>query len=157
MADFSGNIIDVYWFDQEKTIVNVEWRGEDEKIRRFFVTVDEEDVNWQDLLAEGWDEDKIELSTKEFRKRARKAFEKECMLIAEREGLIDATDINFKKVFQFLSLKEDQIEPEKLFKFKIEAFDNQLVVDTENTDVKRQIRQAKTFREVVELVQSLES
>ena len=31
MAEFSGNIIDVFFFDQEKSIINVEWRGPDEK------------------------------------------------------------------------------------------------------------------------------
>ena len=53
MAEFSNNIIDVYFFDQEKSIINVEWRGSDDKIRRFFVNVDETDANYQDLIAEG--------------------------------------------------------------------------------------------------------
>ena len=155
MAEFSGNIIDVFYFDQEKSIINVEWRGTDEKIRRFFVNVDEKDANYRDLVAEGWDEDKIEEATREYRRRARKAFEKECMLIAEREGIIDTGGYSFHKVFEFISQKEDDIGAEDLFKFKIEAFDNQLVVDCEDTAVKRSIRQAKTYKEVIDIVLGL--
>jgi len=155
MAEFSDNIIDVFYFDQEKTIINVEWRGKDEKIRRFFVNVDEKDSNYRDLVAEGWDEDKIEESTREYRRRARKAFEKECMLIAEREGIIDTTELGFTKVFDFLNRSEDEIGAEELFKFKIEAFDNQAVVECTDTSVKRAIRQAKTYKEVIDIVMSI--
>ena len=155
MAEFSNNIIDVYFFDQEKSIINVEWRGSDDKIRRFFVNVDETDANYQDLIAEGWNETKVEQSTKEYRRRARKAFEKECMLIAKREGIIDTSELGFKKIYNFLKLEEDKIEAEKLFKFKIEAFDEEAVVQCEDTSVKRAIRQAKTYKEVIDLVIAL--
>lgn len=156
MAEFSNNIIDVYYFDQEKSIINVEWRGADEKIRRFFVNVDETDANYRDLVAEGWNEDKVEASTKEYRRRARKAFEKECMLIAAREGIIDTSELGFKKIYSFLKSNEDQIDAERLFKFKIEAFDEEVVVNCEDTDVKRAIRQAKTYKEVVDLVLAID-
>lgn len=152
MAEFSNNIIDVYYFDQEKTIINVEWRGADDKIRRFFVNVDETDANFQDLVAEGWDEEKVEQSTKDYRRRARKAFEKECMMIAAREGIIDTSELGFRKIYNFLNTPDDEIDAEKLFKFKIEAFDEDVVVNCEDTAVKRAIRQAKTFKEVVDLV-----
>ena len=155
MAEFSGNIIDVFFFDQEKSIINVEWRGADEKIRRFFVNVDEKDSNYRDLVAEGWDEEKVEESTREYRRRARKAFEKECMLIAEREGIIDTGGFSFAKVFGFINQSPEDISAEELFKFKIEAFDNQLVVDCEDTSIKRSIRQAQTYKEVIDIVLSL--
>lgn len=155
MAEFSNNIIDVYYFDQEKSIINVEWRGADEKIRRFFVTVDETDANYRDLVAEGWNEDKVEASTKEYRRRARKAFEKECMLIAAREGIIDTSELGFKKIYSFLKSSAEEIDAERLFKFKIEAFDEEAVVNCDNTEVKRAIRQAKTYKEVVDLVLAL--
>jgi len=155
MAEFSGNIIDVFFFDQEKSIINVEWRGPDGKIRRFFVNVDEKDSNYRDLVAEGWDEEKVEESTREYRRRARKAFEKECMLIAEREGIIDTGGFSFGKVFDFINQSPEEISAEELFKFKIEAFDNKFVVECEDTSVKRSIRQAQTYKEVIDIVLSL--
>lgn len=152
MAEFSNNIIDVFYFNEEETVVNVEWRGSDEKIRRFFVQVDEKDTNYRDLVAEGWDHSRIKESTKEYQRRARKGFEKEVMLIAEREGLIDNNDFSFKKMYEFMTLVEDDVSQEELFKFKIEAFDHPRVVAVSDAEVKRNIRRARTYREVLDLV-----
>jgi len=157
MAEFSNNIIDVFYFDQEKTIINIEWRCGDDKIRRFFCPVDEKDANYRDLVAEGWDEDKIEEATREYRRRARKGFEKEVMLIAEREGIIDSTELGFKKIYGLLAMTEDDITAEELFKFKIEAFDQEVVVNCEDSDLKRKIRQAKTYKEVLDIVTAIET
>jgi hypothetical protein len=154
MAEFSGNIIDVYYFDQECTVINVEWRDEENKIRKFFVNVDENDANYKDLLAEGWDADAIWGATKTFRYRARKAFEKECMLIAEKEGIISYDNFSFKKIWDCLGQTEDQVNPEKLFKFKIEVFENELVMNADR-NVKREIRQAKTYKEIIDMVCAL--
>lgn len=154
MAEFSGNIIDVYYFDQECTIINVEWRDEENKIRKFFVNVDENDQNYKDLVAEGWDADAIWGATKTFRYRARKAFEKECMLIAEKEGIISHDNFSFKKIWECLGQTEDQINPEKLFKFKIEVFENELVSSADR-NVKRDIRQAKTYKQIIDMVFAL--
>ena len=154
MAEFSGNIIDVYYFDQECTIINVEWRDEENKIRKFFVNVDENDQNYKDLVAEGWDADAIWGATKTFRYRARKAFEKECMLIAEKEGIISHDNFSFKKIWECLGQTEDQINPEKLFKFKIEVFENELVTNADR-NVKRDIRQAKTYKQIIDMVFAL--
>jgi G:T-mismatch repair DNA endonuclease (very short patch repair protein) len=154
MAEFSSNIIDVYYFDQECTIINVEWRDEENKIRKFFVNVDENDQNYKDLVAEGWDADAIWGATKTFRYRARKAFEKECMLIAEKEGIISHDNFSFKKIWECLGQTEDQINPEKLFKFKIEVFENELVTNADR-NVKRDIRQAKTYKQIIDMVFAL--
>ena len=157
MAEFSNNIIDVFYFDQEKTIINIEWRGGDEKIRRFFCPVDEKDANYRDLVAEGWDEDKIEEATRQYRRRARKGFEKEVMLIAEREGIIDSTELGFKKIYGLLAMEASEITAEELFKFKIEAFDQEVVANCEDSDIKRKIRQAKTYKEVLDIVTAIET
>jgi hypothetical protein len=156
MAEFSNKIIDVFYFNEEKTVVNVEWRGSDEKIRRFFVQVDEKDHNYRDLVAEGWDHSRIQESTKEYQRRARKGFEKEVMLIAEREGLIDNNDFSFKKMYEFVTLTEEDVSQEELFKFKIEAFDHPKVVGVTDPAVKRDIRKAKTYKEVLDLVLAIE-
>jgi len=155
MAEFSGNIIDVYYFNQECTIINVEWRDEENKIRKYFVNVDENDQNYKDLVEEGWDADAVWGATKTFRYRARKAFEKECMLIAEKEGIISHDSFSFKKIWDCLGQEEDDINAEKLFKFKIEVFENELVMAADR-NVKREIRQAKTYKAIIDMVAELQ-
>lgn len=155
MAEFSGNIIDVYYFNQECTIINVEWRDEEQRIRKFFVNVDPNDTNYQDLVAEGWDPDAIWGATKTFRYRARKAFEKECMLIAEKEGIIRKDNISFVDLWKLIGQKEDEINSEDLFKFKIEVFEHPAVMAADR-NVKREIRQATTYKAILDSVYNIE-
>lgn len=59
MAEFSGKIIEVHYMDTEYSIVEVLYEGDDGKVYSHALRANSENKDYQDLLAEGWDTDKI--------------------------------------------------------------------------------------------------
>lgn len=156
MAEFSGKIVDVYYFDDEHSTINVEWKNDEGKLHKYFVKNDPRDSTFQELVAEGYTDSKILDGTVNYRKRSRKAFEQELVLIATREGLLeDNSEITFNSLASFLFKKEDEIDQESLFKFKLQAFDHELLLNSENTEAKKEIRKATTYVDILKVVLKL--
>ena len=156
MAEFSGKIVDVYYFDDEHSTINVEWKSDDGSLHKYFVKNNEKDAAYQDLVAEGYTDSKILDGTVQYRKRSRKAFEKELILIATKEGLLDSNEgITFNSLMDLLSADADSIDQEDLFKFKLAAFDHDVVLNAEDPEAKKEIRKATTYLEIMKVVLNL--
>ena len=66
-AIFSNSIISAYYFDEDYATIEVLYKINDE-IHNYIVEVNPDNIDYQALLAEGWDTDKLAKSTEQYKK-----------------------------------------------------------------------------------------
>ena len=98
MAIFSGKIIEAHYIDLEYSLIEILYEGEDGKLYSHAIRVDPDHPDYQALLEEGWDQDKIIDDTAEYKRRTSASFNTEVnaaakllvdeILAQERESLI---------------------------------------------------------------------
>lgn len=62
-----------YYEDASYSTITVEWEGEDGKLRTHSIPADEKNSDYQDLVAEGWDEETLQKTTVAYKKNASRA------------------------------------------------------------------------------------
>ena len=72
-AIFSGNIISAYYFDQDYTTIEILYKIKDE-IHNYIVEADPDNADYQALVAEGWDTDKLAKDTEQYKIQQSKEF-----------------------------------------------------------------------------------
>jgi hypothetical protein len=136
-----------HFSNNEKTIVTVYWGNKDETIEEI-VTVEEDNPAWERLLKH-IDIDTLHEATYNHIKSERQDFESYIISIAERDGLWGEIAKNNEdliiKVAESLLLDEDEIDAESLFKVKLKFFENAMVAESEDKDLKAELRKAKTY------------
>jgi hypothetical protein len=70
MALFSGKIIDARYIDLEYSLVELTYTGDDGNVYAHALRVDENNQEWLDLLAEGWDQERLLDGTAEYKRQA---------------------------------------------------------------------------------------
>ena len=77
MAIFSEKIIEAHYIDLEYSLIEIIYEGEDGKLYSHALKVDPDNKDYQDLLADGWDLDKLVDDTAEYKRRTSAYFNTE--------------------------------------------------------------------------------
>ena len=154
MAIKGHEFLTAHFSDNERTIVEAYWTTPDGKETRVeYIEAREGDVNWEALLKH-IDIDSLHESTYKQIRRQNEAFENDVIKIGKERGLIyDLTDNNagvYKMIahalFQDFNEEEDK---ERLFMFKLELFELDLVKKSKNRNLKSELRKSKTLLEAI--------
>lgn len=180
MAEFSGKIISAQYIDAEYSIIKVVY-DDNGVLTVWNVDVNPEHPDYQDLVAEGWTQEKLIEETAEIKRAQQAAFNLEvqnaakAMLgmielqsqkneleraIEEREKTILDLDQTVKKKAEsaqhvvwdhVISINEDKDE---LFKFKLWALEQDIVKEADK-EIKSAIRKAKKITTALGIIDSL--
>lgn len=156
MLGFEGYTLkSAYFTDNAKTVVNVVWAHdtEDDVMENLIASIDKDgrDVKgskaWNNLL-KYITIDELHKNTYEYFKSLREEYERNVIIIAKREGIIE--DTRHKDGFDIiLETIAKEIDEETLFKFKLKVFDIESVKKCDDRSIKAEIRKAKSIAEVI--------
>ena len=154
MAIKGHEFLTAHFSNNERTIVEAYWTTPDGKETRVeYIEAKADDVNWEALLKH-IDIDSLHEATYKHIRAQNEAFEDDVIKIGKERGLIyDLTDNNagvYKMIahalFQDFNEEEDK---ERLFMFKLELFELDLVKKSKNRNLKSELRKSKTLLEAV--------
>ena len=165
-AIFSNSIISAYYFDEDYATIEVLYEISDE-IHNYIVEVNPDNVDYQALLAEGWDTDKLAKSTEQYKRE--QSFEFNNAIQASVDTILeqskntikqewldelakkpDVLDIRSSNPFisgdMFDLILENNTDKDMLFKFKLWALelDN---IKASNKTIKNEIRKSNSILE----------
>ena len=150
------NFYTAYFIDNERKNIEVLLKRPDFKsgnFRTYIIPFNEDNGEYKKLL-EMCSLDQLHENTWEKKKVEREDFVMQVKKIAEEEGLIkkivENVDPNFLiLLFDFL-LSDKQEHIDRLFNFKIFMFEQEIVKNSKNEDIKSAIRKSKTPLEPLE-------
>lgn len=156
--------VDAYFTNEERTICESLWYSKDEDVYRPYVVVAEEgDAEWERFLNWPIDEngrtitlDELHEATVNRFRRDRKNFENAIYELGKQEGMIyDAPgDPINSDMHEYLSeiifqpYKEEE-HKEKLFMLKLKLFENEVIKESKDRELKAKLRKAKNFIDVI--------
>jgi hypothetical protein len=183
MALFSGKIVEARYMDAEYSIVEVLYESDDGKVYSYALRPDPENEEWKDLVADGWDQDKLIEQTVAYKKAASGSFA--AQVNAAAKALVDqllAQKSDSQSEFDVLSLaklsnlnaeeyekrKEAELEgqnvynfimdknsdKDELFKFKMWALDLDFV-KSKDKETKSALRKVQSILEGLSMLNSL--
>ena len=154
MAIFSNKIVAAKFLDNSNTIVEIIYKDGDEDVA-FAMEVDFSNPDFQDFLEE-MNLEELEKSTYEQRKKREEA--KKAYLEARVEERIDES----QKAASIMSMDEiiDELFEKKndinfLFKFKVELFKKDVIKNSSNEEIKKEIRKSKNIFDVLSLLKDI--
>lgn len=183
MAIFSGKILTAHYIDPEYSIVELTYTGEDGGVYAHALRVDPNNPEWQALLEDGWDQDKLAEGTAEYKRQssfdfntqvnsAAKDMVKE-MLAQETERLskleekalhklnrLNNLEYNARKVVDLAdqNIYEHIIshneDKDELFKFKLWALELEAVKNSDK-EIKSKIRKVAKITEGIVLIHNI--
>jgi hypothetical protein len=134
--------IRAHFIDNSREHICVTFEQEDESVIEHIMPHDETDSDWADLMKETTVDD-LHRVTSDYIKEQRKSFESTVMLIAEKEGLIQAKDTKpWVSIVKMIFAGE--ANEEELFALKLALFEVSKIRGSSNTAVKTQLRKSKT-------------
>ena len=189
MAEFSGKIVDAYYANADYTMIKILYDPDGDpntkELCPFYLEVDPNNKNYQEFIAEGWDQEKLLEHTAEFKRAQSAAFNIEVQTAAvvlaremmglealkqEKEmlsGEVDKTKRELMDMDQNAKIRIKTIETD-LYQFifdnndsKEELFRTKLwaleldVVKEADKDVKSSIRKATRITQVLGIVDAL--
>lgn len=185
MALFSGKIIEAHYIDPEYSVVEVLYEGDDGKLYSHALRVDPNNQEWLDLLAEGWNHDKLADGTAEYKRVSSADFnrsvhdlakamvkellasETEKLSMLEEKALIKLNKLNN---LEYEARKEEDLsqqdvyayildrneDKDELFKFKLWALELDMVKNTDK-ETKAMIRKSQSILEGFSLIYNLKN
>lgn len=178
MAEFSGKVVSAVFVDTEYSIIKVRYEDNDGNLSAYHLEVDQDHPDYQALLAEGWDTDKIIDETAEEKRAQSAAFNTEVQyaarLLAQEmvnagslEDEIRARERKLLELDQTLQSKtksidadlfshifEENSNKEELFKCKLWALELEEIKNADKT-IKSSIRKSTRITQVLGIVDSL--
>lgn len=163
MAIFSGKIDTAYYFNSELSTIAVEWVNSKGERRQYIVPSDPNNSDFQALVEEGWDKQKLALSTAEYRRAQHGRFAR---LVNEHvkeevEDIVKKYNIeNYQKLYKsgnemiqaadhtkiWETLEDINENKEDLFTFKMWALDSKWA-EKATPDQKKALRRSQTILE----------
>ena len=151
-AIFSGNIISAYYFDQDYTTIEILYKIKDE-IHNYIVEADPDNADYQALVAEGWDTDKLAKDTEQYKIQQSKEFNDAVQSTVDT--MLEQTKLSIKtEMFDsahkdisgdmFNIIVTGNTDKDMLFKFKLWALELDDIKKSPKT-VKSEIRKAKSL------------
>ena len=150
-AIFSGNIISAYYFDQDYTTIEILYKIKDE-IHNYIVEADPDNADYQALVADGWDTDKLAKGTEQYKREQSLEFNNsiqnavDAILEQTKMSAKPAEGIRDISVDMFNIILEKNTDKDMLFKFKLWALelDN---IKTCSKAIKTEIRKSNSILE----------
>ena len=146
----SENYINAVFTNDKEDTIQVYYTYEDE-LHEYFIANFEDNPILDELLKIVSIE-KIDENTTEYVKEQRAEFKKLVKTIAEEDGLIikdsDKSEISHL-ITRAITQKEEDIDKEELFAFKLAIFEIEEIRDSENSELKTYIRKAKNYRDIL--------
>lgn len=163
MAEFSGKVVSATFVDPEYSIIKVRYEDNDGNLTVYNLAANPDSQDYKDLLAEGWDTEKIIEETAEEKRAQSAAFNREInyaarLLIEEKFGYTEdeseeTSEVNQKfswdHFFDTMNFNKDEI-----FKFKIWAFESKKM-EGASAEVKRDLRKAATLLEAIKIYEAI--
>ena len=170
MAEFSGKIVDAYYFSEDYTMIEVIYKNENDEMVSYVMEANPEHSDMQALEEDGWNVEKLAEATAEYKRQQANAFS-EAINIQVQERLKEVINTSFKdkeKKLQEIEKElraerkvlDDQIydtilnnneDKEYLFKFKLWALEQDAVKNSSKA-VKSELRKSKTILEGLSIV-----
>jgi hypothetical protein len=183
MALFSGKIIEAHYMDPEYSLVEVLYTGDDGNVYSHALRADPNNQEWKDLIADGWDQDKLAEGTAEYKRGSAADFNtavnsvaKEMvnqLLVKETERLSKLEEKALNKLNRLNNLEYENRKAEvasstevydyilkvnedkdELFKLKLWALEHE-IVKTADKETKSAIRKATKITQVFSLIDTL--
>lgn len=165
MAEFSGKIIDAYYFDEDYTTIEVIYKNENDENISYVLEADPNHPDYQDLEADGWDVMKLAEATAEYKRQQANAYS-ESINIQVQERLQEVIETTFKEKKDDLKKIERQLRQQQkilddevykvilennndadyLFKFKLWALEQEFMKSSPR-HVKSDLRKCKSLFE----------
>ena len=157
-AIFSGNIISAYYFDQDYTTIEILYKIKDET-HNYVVEANPDNEDYQALVAEGWDTDKLAKDTEQYKKDQSTQFNNavqdsiDALLVtsklsvgAKNDLLMSSKNVGIQDISNgvFNFILEGNTNKDMLFKFKLWALELDSIKKSTKT-VKSEIRKAKSL------------
>ena len=184
MAEFSGKIVSVQYIDNEYSIIKVVYDNEG-VLNVYNLDVNPEHPDYQDLIAEGWTQEKILDETSEIKRAQAAAFNVEVQTAArvlahEMVGMSIIKEEKEKLLDEVESTKKQLLDLDKTAKIRSKTVDGELydylmnendnkeelfksklwaleldIVKDSNKEVKSSIRKANRITQVLGIVDTL--
>lgn len=164
MAEFSGKIINAYYINPDQTNIRIDWSDDGKTLLPFYVEVDENNLNYKALVEEGWDEEKLQDSTAEYKRMHSEAHNIEVAAAAKQlieQGLYqnyekDAIHEQKMRMLSsdndiFESILQNNVDKDYLFKFKLWALESDYMKDAD-AELKGKVRKAQSVVEALSLI-----
>jgi hypothetical protein len=161
MAEFSGKVVDAYYFSEDYTMIEVIYKNDNNEMVSYVLEANPEHSDMQDLEADGWTVEKLAESTVEYKKQQSTAFSE--AIQKQVDEIINESQMQLKKKLnnleQQIHIKSKMADEElydkiissnedndSLFKFKLWLLE-QPNIKKADRKVKTDIRKAKTIVE----------
>ncbi len=145
------NFVTAYFIDNERTTIEVQTKTEDKK--SIFTTIIPFDLNnlQYQALNKTMSLDELHEATHNHHKKESEAFKQEAMRIVKESGLFFEEQKGNAEYFPKLvkAIIEDDKNEDDLFALKLALFEVEKIRDSENTELKANIRKSKTKVEVL--------
>ena len=145
-------MIDAYFTNEQRTVVNVLWENDKKEVVEETVLVEANEPAWENLLNQpNVTLDNLHERTVNRNREQRAIFEQQVVEIAKRDGLIydgDHINTDIYKMFVktiFNSELTEQETKEQLFMFKLALFELDKIKDSDNRKMKAALRKAETL------------
>lgn len=163
MITESHELIEAYFTNDERTIIEAIWIDpETKELASEVIEAKDGDAAWEYLLTQITIDDLHESTFRHIRVE-KELFENTVMKIAKEQGMVyDIDSVNtemYKIIARSLFAPFDPEEDkEKLFMFKLQLFEMDIIKSAKNRSLKAKLRKAKTLLETtkiaIELVES---
>jgi len=144
-------MIDAYFTNEQRTVVNVLWENDKKEVVEETVLVEANEPAWENLLNQpNVTLDNLHERTVNRNREQRAIFEQQ-VEIAKRDGLIydgDHINTDVYKMFVrtiFNNKLDDKEVKEQLFMFKLALFELDKIKDSEDRETKAALRKAETL------------
>ena len=145
------HFIDAYFIDEERQNIEILTTSEDKK--KVFPTIVpfSEDNHMFKALKSVMSVDELHERTYNKKKEERKLFEEQLLRIAKKDGFVIDETKNKTSIFPTLikTIIEDEKNEDHLFALKLALFEVDKIRDSENAELKSNIRKGKTKAEVL--------
>lgn len=154
MVPFEGKVLQAYFFDKEFKVIKVLWEDDEKVVREYVLEHNEEDASFQALVKEGWDLGKIHDDTISYKRKEKESFKQMMTKFIEMERLdeVERKVPTGKVLMGLIDMKEEEINADQIFQFKLELFEEEKILNLQDRELKSELRKAKTYRELIELV-----
>lgn len=149
MAIFSGKIVSAKFINNLNSVVEVLYADND-NIITYVLDVDYTNEDFKSLLDE-YPLEKIELETKEIRKKEIEVFnsliEARASQLTKNEN--DKVKFTFNDFFSFI--QDNSEDPDFIFEFKVAILEDKQVSEIKDKTLKAKIRKCKNFYELLSI------
>lgn len=162
MAIFSGKIVTAHYIDTEYSMIELIYEGADGNLHSHALRSDPNNPEFQALLADGWDEEKLFEGTAEYKRRSSAAHNievnraarlliKEMYGYSEDEEELEPVDQNFSWDYFFDEMNNNKDE---IFRFKIWAFESEKMKNVDQ-ETKKKLRKAANILEAIKIYEAI--